>query len=67
MRAAELDRFRSRLDGLDARQQAAVEALTKGILAKVLHEPTVKLKDLAGTPRGDRLAEALRTVYDLDE
>jgi glutamyl-tRNA reductase len=67
LRTAELDRFASRLEGLDPRQKAAVDALTKGILAKVLHEPTVKLKDLAGTPKGERLAEALRTVYDLDE
>ena len=67
VRQAEMDRFQKRLEGLDPRQQAAVEALTRGILAKVLHEPTVKLKDLAGTPRGDRLAEALRTVYDLDD
>ena len=67
VRQAELDRFRSKLESLDPRQRSAVEALTKGILAKVLHEPTVKLKDLAGTPKGERLAEALRTVYDLDD
>ena len=67
VRTAEVERFQAKLAGLDPKQQAAVEALTKGILAKVLHEPTVKLKDLAGTPKGERLAEALRTVYDLDE
>ena len=67
VRVAELERFRSKLETLDPRQRATVEALTKGILAKVLHEPTVKLKDLAGTPKGERLAEALRTIYDLDE
>lgn len=67
LRAAELDRFRSRLADLDPRQKAAVDALTRGILAKVLHEPSVKLKDLAGTPKGERLAEALRTLYDLDD
>ena len=32
------------------RQRDAVEALTKGIIGKLLHEPTVKLKELAGTP-----------------
>jgi len=67
LRAAELERFRSRLDGLDERQRTAVEALTRGLMAKVLHEPTVKLKALAGTPTGDRLAEAMRQLYDLDD
>jgi glutamyl-tRNA reductase len=64
-RRAELERFRSRLGGLDGRQMDAVEALTKGIVAKLLHEPTVGLKDAAGTPRGERLAETLRELFDL--
>ena len=67
IRQAELERFRARLDGLDPRQREAVEALTRGIVAKLLHEPTVRLKDAAGTPRGDRLAEALRALFDLTE
>ncbi len=67
LRQAEVARFASRLDGLDDRQRAAVDALTGALLAKVLHEPTVKLKTLAGTPTGDRLAEALRYLYDLND
>jgi glutamyl-tRNA reductase len=65
IRAAELQRFRSRLGELDDRQLDAVEALTRGIVAKLLHEPTIGLKDAAGTPRGERLAEALRDLFDL--
>lgn len=65
IRAGELDRFRSRLAHLDERDRETVEALTRGILAKVMHDPTVRLKDAAGTPRGDRLAEALRDLFDL--
>ena len=34
-------------------------------VAKLLHEPTVGLKDAAGTPKGERLAEALRDLFDL--
>src|SRR2546429_8671288 len=45
VRSAELARLASRLSGLDETQRAAVEALTKGIVAKLLHEPTVRLKD----------------------
>jgi glutamyl-tRNA reductase len=65
VRAVELDRYRARLGELDDRQLDAVEALTRGIVAKLLHDPTVGLKDAAGTPRGERLAEALRDLFDL--
>jgi glutamyl-tRNA reductase len=63
VRAAEVDRFASRLASLDASQREAVEALTRGIVAKLLHEPTVELKGAAGTPRGERLADALRDLF----
>jgi glutamyl-tRNA reductase len=65
VRRAELERFRSKLGELDERQIEAVEALTHGIVAKLLHQPTVGLKDAAGTPKGERLAEALRDLFDL--
>jgi glutamyl-tRNA reductase len=65
VRIAELDRYRARLDGLDDRQRDAVEALTRGIVAKLLHDPTVRLKDAAGGPKGERLAEALRDLFGL--
>lgn len=65
IRSGELQRYAARLDGLDPRQREAVEALTRGILAKMLHRPTVVLKDTAGTARGERLAEAIRDIYDL--
>ena len=65
VRAAELARFRSRLADLDDRQVEAVEALTRGIVAKLLHDPTVQLKDSAGSPKGERLADALRDLFGL--
>lgn len=65
LRAAEVERFRARLGELTPEQAEAVEALTKGLMSKVLHEPTVRLKEAAGSPRGDRLAEALRALFDL--
>src|SRR5438132_2883670 len=52
LRLAELERHRSRLEGLDPSQREAVEAVTRGLLAKVLHDPTIRLKDAAGTPKG---------------
>lgn len=63
--ATELDRHTSRLNDLSEAQRAAVEALVHGVVNKLLHEPTVRLKDAAGHARGDRLAEALRDLFDL--
>ena len=62
LRVAEVERATARLD---AEQRAAVDAATRAALAKLLHEPTVRLKDAAGSPRGERLAEALRDLFDL--
>jgi len=61
-RSAELERYRTRLD---AQQLNAVDALTKAIVAKLLHQPTVELKRAAGTARGARLAESMRELFDL--
>jgi glutamyl-tRNA reductase len=65
VRLGELLRFASRLEGLDDRQRGAVEAMTRGLVAKLLHAPSVRLKEDAGTPRGERNASALRDLYDL--
>jgi glutamyl-tRNA reductase len=65
-RAAELDKVRSRLAGLDDAQMAAVEKLSQGLVAKLLHQPTVALREAAGTPKGDRLVQALRDLFDID-
>jgi glutamyl-tRNA reductase len=65
LRQAELARYRGRLSGLDERQREAVEGVTRRVLAKLLHEPTVQLKASAGSGRGDQLAEALRILFDL--
>ena len=67
VRRSELARFRNRLDGLDDAQLDAVEALTRSILSKLLHEPSVALKDAVGSPRGDRLVASLRDLFALDD
>jgi glutamyl-tRNA reductase len=65
LRAAELERHRRRLSELDDRQWAEVGAVVSDVLAKLVHRPTVALKEAAGTPRGERLVEALRALFDL--
>ena len=65
VRATELERFSNRLASLDAAQRDAVDAVTKGIVAKFLHQMSVRLKDDAGTPQGERNAAAVRDLFDL--
>jgi glutamyl-tRNA reductase len=65
-RSAELARARTRLGELDADSLAVVEQLTQGLVAKLLHQPTVALREAAGTPKGERLVQALRDLYGLD-
>ena len=64
---AELERFRTRLDGLDDRQRAAVEALTRGLWPRSSTSRRSSSRSWPAPPRGDRLAEALRELYDLDD
>jgi glutamyl-tRNA reductase len=65
VRAAELERFAGRIATLDDQQRDAVDALTRAIVAKLLHEPSVRLKSQAGTPQGERNAAALRDLFDI--
>ncbi|MBI4935813.1 MAG: glutamyl-tRNA reductase [Actinobacteria bacterium] len=65
VRQSELERFHNRLASLDLSQREAVEALTRGIVAKLLHQVSVRLKDDAGTPQGERNSAAVRELFDL--
>ncbi len=64
-RLSAFDRQRARRSDLTDEQWEQVDAVTRAMVAKLLHQPTVALKDAAGTPRGERLVEALRTLFDL--
>jgi glutamyl-tRNA reductase len=65
VRQAELDRLSSKLASLDDKQREAVEALTRGIVNTLLHQPTVRLKELADVDGGEQHADALRDLFDL--
>ena len=66
IRAAEIERFGTRLAGLSEEQREVVESITRGIVAKILHSPSVRLREAAGTPQGERLSAAVRDLFDLD-
>jgi glutamyl-tRNA reductase len=65
IRAEEIARYRNRLGALDESQEEAIEALTRAVVAKMLHQPSSELRGAAGSPRGERLAEAVRELFDL--
>jgi glutamyl-tRNA reductase len=65
-RQQELAKASARLAGLDERQRAAVEAVTRGLVNKLLHDPMVRGKTLAARPDGDLYVAALRELYGLD-
>jgi glutamyl-tRNA reductase len=66
VRQQELAKAATRLAGLDDRQRAAVEAVTRGLVNKLLHDPMVRGKALAARADGDLYVAALRQLYHLD-
>jgi glutamyl-tRNA reductase len=65
LRETELEHHRAQLADLTEAEWEQVDVATRAALAKLLHEPTMLLKETAGTPRGERLVEALRILFDL--
>jgi glutamyl-tRNA reductase len=65
LRLRELDRHVSRLEQLDAPTRELVETISRGLVAKLLHEPSVRLRQQAGTPQGERNAAAVADLFDL--
>ena len=57
---AELLRLDNRLPGLDSSHRDEVARTVRRVVDKLLHAPTVRVKQLAGAPGGDTYAEALR-------
>ena len=64
IRIAELHRREADMASFSADQRETVDAVTRSLLAKLLHGPTVALKDSAGTLRGERLIDAVRSLFE---
>jgi len=67
LRASEWERALRRLQHLDPADRDRVEYLTKALMNKFLHLPTLKLRAAAGNGRDRELAEAVRRLFDLAE
>jgi glutamyl-tRNA reductase len=63
---AEIARLAGRLNTLDARTHSEVARAMRRVVDKLLHSPTVRVKELAGSPGGDSYENALRVLFDLD-
>ncbi|MEY8018165.1 glutamyl-tRNA reductase [Mycobacterium servetii] len=63
---AELLRLNNRLPGLESAQREEVARTVRRVVDKLLHAPTVRIKQLASAPGGDSYAEALRELFELD-
>jgi glutamyl-tRNA reductase len=67
IRESELERFRGRLGSLSSEQRAAVDALTRAILNKILHGPVTELKNGAGRPEHRALVQLIRRIFGVGE
>jgi len=63
---AELERFRGDLTSLTPDEREAVEALARGIVAKLLHEPIVRMKERSTPGSGDLHAKFLAELFGID-
>jgi glutamyl-tRNA reductase len=63
---AELARLAGKLSEIDDRTRAEIAQAMHRVMDKLLHAPTVRVKELAGSPGGDSYEAALRVLFDLD-
>ncbi|MGM0354400.1 glutamyl-tRNA reductase [Streptomyces sp. ECR3] len=64
--ASEIARLDGRLPDLDEKQRGEITQTVRRVVDKLLHAPTVRVKQLAAEPGGAGYADALRTLFDLD-
>jgi glutamyl-tRNA reductase len=64
--ASEIARLDGRLPDLDDKQRGEITQTVRRVVDKLLHAPTVRVKQLAAEPGGAGYADALRTLFDLD-
>ena len=63
IREGEMERFQGRLSTLTPEQRETVEALTHGIVNKILHGPIIELKRGAGSPEHGALVQIIRRIF----
>jgi glutamyl-tRNA reductase len=66
IRQAEIDRVRGRLGPLSPEQELAVDALTRGIVNKIMHTPISTLKTAARESEATTIIEVVRRLFNLE-
>jgi len=66
IRQAEIDRVRGRLGHLSPEQELAVDALTHGIINKIMHTPISTLKTAARESEATTIVEIVRRLFNLE-
>jgi glutamyl-tRNA reductase len=66
IRRGEFDKAMKRLPSLSERDRAVVESMAMSIVNKLLHQPTVRLKQEAASGDPQPYTDALRVLFDLD-
>jgi glutamyl-tRNA reductase len=67
IRQAEIDRVRGRLGSLSPDQELAVDALTRGIINKIMHTPISTLKTAARESEATTVIDLVRRLFNLQE
>ena len=67
LRQAEVDRVRGRLGNLTPEQEMAVEALSRGIINKIMHTPITTLKSAALDSGSTTVVDVVRKLFNLRE
>jgi glutamyl-tRNA reductase len=65
IREQELERALRHLGDVDAATAERIEHLSRTLVKKLLHEPTVRLRERAGTGDADEVADAVRELFGL--
>jgi glutamyl-tRNA reductase len=66
VRQTEVEKALRRLAHLAPEDQAAIDAMTRALLNKLLHAPTVRLREAAGNGRGTSVLDTVRYLFELD-
>src|SRR5690606_29826964 len=66
LRRSEVEKALRRLSHLAPDDQALVDQLTRQILNKILHRPTVRLREAASRGAGEAVVHAARYLFELD-
>jgi len=66
IRQKELEKTLRKLEGLHPEDKEQIKALTHSIVQKIMHGPTVFLREEANGPNGEKYANAASEIFGLN-